>query len=149
MDDFPEQANVLTFKFAVSLNFEPVLPEGAALGGSPFPEDVVASTELIPKQGMDSRPLSMKSKLPIHQFRCWSCTRRFSAFSGRLQIHGLTQFRPRVTGWNGTVMVSTFCVRRHADRTQTQAQPLPTHSRLPVSLSTFKYTVSLNFELVL
>ena len=65
VDDFPEQANVLTFKFAVSLNFEPVFPEGAALGGSPSLEDVVVSTELIPEQGMDSRPLSMKSKLPI------------------------------------------------------------------------------------
>ena len=29
-----------------------------------------------------------------------------------LQNHGLTQFRTRVTGWNGAVRVSTFCARR-------------------------------------
>ena len=49
-DDFPKLANVLTFKFAVSLNFEPVQPEGAALGGSPFPVYAVSPMELFLKQ---------------------------------------------------------------------------------------------------
>ena len=33
--------------------------------GSSLPVDVVAPTELIPEQGMDSRPLPMESKLPV------------------------------------------------------------------------------------
>ena len=77
---------------------------------------------------------------------------RFGGECSYLQIRGLTQFRTRVTGWSNTGRVSTSCVRRHADRTnckqEMESSSLPINSRLPVSMSAFKYTVSLKFELV-
>ena len=72
---------------------------------------------------------------------------RFAGEYVYLQIHGLTPFRTRATGKNSTGRVSTFCVRRHAKRIQSQARER-VQPRLPVSLPTFKNTVSFHLELV-
>ena len=95
------------------------------LQSTPSLKDVVVSTELIPEHGMDSRPLSMKSKLPI------SLTNVFTS----------------------EFTVSFNSERHLSDGTHPQARDfesrrLPIDARLPVSLSTFKFAVSLIIELM-
>ena len=84
MNDFPKQemdskplpiesklaaslAKVLTFRFTVSPNFEPVQQKGAALGGPPLPVYVVAPTELHDERtnGTSTRTKDLTTKMWI------------------------------------------------------------------------------------
>ena len=86
------------------------------MGGSFFPEDVVASMEPIPKQDMGSGPLSVKSKLLISLADVFT-----SGFAVSSNSDGAAQlFKPEI-----------------------KSKSLPIESRLPVSLSTFTFAVSL------
>ena len=64
----------------------------------------------FPKQEMDSRPLPVKSKLPVSLANVLTFT-----------FHSLAHFRTCVTGRNGTGRVSTSNVRRRAGRAARRA----------------------------